>query len=120
MIFVIFTVLFLTVQALLYLQADLPDWIIFYLNDFLVMPLVLTICLVLVRWIKKEPGIRLSLFTVLSLATLYSIYFEVLLPEVTLRYTADPVDVLLYFAGAILFFFLQEPDSSRTGRTKAG
>lgn len=115
-VFLIFTLLFLLVQALIYFTVDLPDWVIFYLNDFLVMPLVLTICLVVVRKIRKEPSIRLSLFTVLSLATLYSVYFEVFLPEVTVRYTADPVDVLLYFAGATLFFFLQEPATTQADK----
>lgn len=87
---------------------DLPDWVVFYLADFLVMPIVLAIALIIVRWLKKDRSIRLSLFTVFSVAAFYSVYFEWYLPEVNPRYTADIIDVFLYFGGSLLFYFLQK------------
>src|SRR5690606_39704458 len=71
--FFIFSCLtFFTILTLQYLQTDLPNWIQFYVNDFLCMPVVLTICLTVVHYIKKDFSIRLSLFTVLSLTIIYS------------------------------------------------
>lgn len=98
---------FFTIIALQYLQIAYPKWIQFYVNDFLCMPVVLTICLSVVHFIKKDYSIRLSLFTVLSLAAIYSVYFEGYLPEEKERYTADILDVVMYFSGSLLFYFLQ-------------
>lgn|SRR5690606_30498648 len=106
--FFIFSCLtFFTILTLQYLQTDLPNWIQFYVNDFLCMPVVLTICLTVVHYIKKDFSIRLSLFTVLSLTIIYSVYFEWYLPQVKTRYTADIMDVIMYFSGSLLFYFLQ-------------
>ncbi len=107
-LFYLFSVIFIIVQVLIFAETDLPDWIRFYLKDFLVMPIVLTICLVLVQRIRKKSNIRLSLFTVLSVATFYTLYFEIILPKITLRYTDDLFDMLLYFCGSLLFYFLQD------------
>ena len=72
------------------------------------MPVVLGICLSIIRRFSKNELLRISLFSAFSLAALYSVYFELYLPEVTARYTSDIMDVLLYFAGAIIFWFVQK------------
>lgn len=105
--FFLFVAIFLILQFLLSLDIYLPNWVVFYVNDFLVMPIVLTICLKVVHLIKKDTAIRLSLFTIFSLTTFYAIYFEVYLPKVEPRYTADVLDVVMYVAGSFLFYFLQ-------------
>lgn len=105
--FFIFVAVFLIIQLLLHLDIYLPDWVVFYLNDFLCMPIVLTICLKVVHLIMKDRSIRLSLFSIFSLITLYTIYFEVYLPTVEPRYTADVLDVVMYITGSLLFYFLQ-------------
>ena len=71
------------------------------------MPIVLSISLFLTRLIHKNKNLRLGLFTAFSVATLYAIYFELYLPGRISRYTADPLDVLLYFSGALIFYFAQ-------------
>ncbi|WP_156879273.1 hypothetical protein [Salinimicrobium xinjiangense] len=58
----------------------------------------------------KQKELRISLFSAFSLAALYSVYFEIYLPEVTTRYTADVVDMLLYFSGALIFWLVQRTD----------
>jgi hypothetical protein len=50
---------------------------------------------------------RLSLFSIFSLTTFYAIYFEIYLPKVEPRYTGDVLDVVMYVAGSLLFYFLQ-------------
>jgi len=71
------------------------------------MPIVLTICLHVVHFIKKDATLRLSLFTTLSLTALYTIYFEIYLPPIEPRYTADFLDVIMYLSGSLIFYFLQ-------------
>ena len=105
--FVVFTIAFLIIQFHTFLQFNLPDWVLFYVKDFLCMPIVLTIGLVVAQVIKKDRSIRLSLFTIMSLTVFYTLYFEIFLPRVHTRYTADLLDVLMYFSGSLLFYFLQ-------------
>ncbi|HSI69317.1 MAG TPA: hypothetical protein VK941_03725 [Gillisia sp.] len=105
--FFLFVAIFLILQILLHLNVNLPNWVVFYVNDFLCMPIVLTICLKAVHLIWKDPTIRLPLFTILSLTTFYAIYFEVYLPKVEPRYTGDVWDVVMYVLGSLLFYFLQ-------------
>jgi len=106
--FIIFSGIFLIVYFLQCIHFPLPSLINNYLNDFLCMPIVLTLCLAFVRFIKKNPGIQLSVFVIFSVTIYYSVYFEYYLPKVNARYTADPIDVLLYFAGAFIFYLLQK------------
>lgn len=95
-------------NLLLLQNFQMPQFFSSYLNDLLCMPVVLGICLFLIRRFNKKKQLKISLFSCLSLAALYSIYFEIYLPKVTQRYTADPVDALLYFIGAIVFYLLQK------------
>ena len=99
--------IFLTITILSWAKVDIPTWITSYVNDFLCMPVVLTICLKTLHYIKKDATILLPLLPILTLTSFYSIYFEWYLPQVETRYTADWVDVIMYFSGALLFYWLQ-------------
>lgn len=88
----------------------LPEFFSSYLNDLLCMPVVLGICLFLIRKFSKNEQLKISLFSAFSLAAFYSLYFELYLPEITQRYTADVVDALLYFTGAFAFWLVQRKD----------
>ncbi|MFL0353062.1 hypothetical protein [Xanthomarina sp. GH4-25] len=90
------------------LALPLPSWIYFYVNDFLCMPMVLSISLAALRFIKKTDAIYVPLSIVLVLTTYYAIYFEWLMPKLHPRYTKDVIDVSLYFLGAFLFFKFQK------------
>ena len=83
------------------------------------MPVVLGICLFLIRKFSRKEQLKISLFSAFSLAAFYSLYFELYLPEVTQRYTADVVDVLLYFTGAFAFWMIQKLDSGTSAIKKA-
>ncbi|PVW11816.1 hypothetical protein [Marixanthomonas spongiae] len=102
-------VLFLGVQSLKLFSVTSPDWVLHYLNDFLTIPIVATLCLHSVWFVKKDRSIRLNVFTTLSLVVLYSVLFEYYLPLQSHRYTADIWDVACYFLGGTVFYFLQEP-----------
>ncbi|WP_146035384.1 hypothetical protein [Salegentibacter mishustinae] len=70
--------------------------------------MVLSICLYAIQFFKKDKTLRLNLFTVLSVFAMYAIYFELILPPLHWRYTADIIDVFLYLIGSFLFYFLQK------------
>lgn len=100
-------VIFFLVQSLILLQIDLPRWVSSYVKDFLVIPIVATISLHGVWWVKKDKTLRLNGFSILSIVILYSIYFEYYLPKTSIRYTADIWDVVCYAIGGIIFYLLQ-------------
>ena len=95
-------------NSLLLKLFRMPAFFSSYVNDLLCMPVVLGVCLFLIRKFSKNKQLKISLFSVLSLAALYSVYSEYYLPKVTERYTADVVDVLFYFTGAIIFWVAQK------------
>lgn len=100
------------VYSLILLDVPIPNWVRFYAADFLCMPIVLSICLLLIRKLKQKPNLQLPLFSILSLTAFYSLYFEVYLPPRSPRYTADNIDVFMYFSGAILFYIIQKQSTS--------
>lgn len=101
-------VVFLCVQSLKSFTIAGPNWTFHYLNDFLAIPIVATFCLNGVWFIKKDNNIRLNIFTILSLVALFSLVFEYYLPQQSYRYTGDICDVVCYFLGGVVFFFLQK------------
>lgn len=105
--------LFLVVQILKFHAFSKPDWIFHYLNDFITIPMVATICLHVIWAIKKDRTIRLNIFTIISLVALFSLYFEFYLPKQSTRYTGDLWDVVCYFLGGMLFYFLQNIPSKK-------
>ncbi len=99
---------FLCVQSLKQLAITKPDWVFNHINDFLTIPLVATLGLHAVWWIKKDKSIRLPIFTIFSLVLLFSIVFEYYLPQYSYRYTDDIWDVICYFFGGIVYYLLQK------------
>lgn len=90
------------------LHIQLPHWTRFYLNDFLCMPIVLSICLMILRIVKKTESLYVPFVAVLALSTYFTLHFEWLMPHYSERYTSDFIDVILYFSGAILFYIFQK------------
>ncbi len=73
------------------------------------MPIVLFICKEVVSYLFKRK-IFLSLSLIIVLTLYYSWYFEYYLANINTRYTADYIDVVLYFIGS-LFFYAQQKRS---------
>lgn len=89
-------------------KFKLPKIINNYVNDFLIIPIVLTICLFILRKTKNNQKYKIPLPVILYLCFLYSVLFEFIFPNYLARYTKDYLDVLLYFAGGIVFCQLQK------------
>ena len=90
------------------LNVPLPKLVNNYVNDFLIIPIVLFICLLFLQRIKKDKSFTLSLGIILYVCFLYSLLFEFIFPKYLARYTSDSFDVLMYFLGGITFFILQK------------
>lgn len=88
-----------------------PNWMRAYFMDFLCMPIVFGIILYLLRLF--QPNFWLSAGLMLSLTLLYTIYFEVILPPINARYTADWGDAFCYTAGAVAAYFVQQSDKKQ-------
>ena len=82
-----------------------------YLNDFLFIPILLFTCLVVLIWIKKDHRYQLSLPIILYVCAVVGISFEYVIPKYLVRYTADPIDVFLYFLSGFIFYLLQKTNS---------
>jgi len=103
--------MFCLVAALIYsaqqLGLPLPDWINNYVNDFLCMPIVLVVCQYVLLYIKSDEDIGIPLALIMAITLYISIYFEYYLPSVNPRYTADFIDIILYFSGAAIFYLTE-------------
>jgi len=90
------------------LNLPFPKWVYFYINDFLCMPIVLSLCLAVSRAIKKTETLYVPLSVVILLTTYFTLHFEWLMPQISIRYTSDIIDVSLYYFGALLFYNFQK------------
>lgn len=89
-------------------SIQLPQFVRFYVNDFLIVPIVLTISLAVIRKVKNNKTLVISLPNILYVSLLYSVIFEFWLPKFHPRYTFDIIDIVLYFLSGFVFYFLQK------------
>lgn len=104
---IIYGLIGITAGTIYYRQSvnlSLPWYVNDYLNDLLLMPLVLGLLSFTIRYLKNDSSFQFSLSFIIGLALYYSLYFEYYLPEVNPRYTGDWIDILLYFFGGFLFY----------------
>ena len=104
-VYIIMFLTALTIYVMQLLMIPLPALVNNYVNDLLYLPLVLGAIEFVIRRLKKDNSFKLPLVAVVFLASFYSFYFEYYLPTVNPRYTADWIDVVLYFLGGFAFFF---------------
>lgn len=78
-----------------------------YLDDILAMPVVLGITLQVFQWIHPQRAkFRFTPVQVLVGWLYFSFLFEFLLPKWSDIYVSDPLDVLMYGLGSLLFYRL--------------
>jgi hypothetical protein len=78
-----------------------------YLDDLLVVPIVLPFVLAILRLLYYQKIAFLNLFMIVSFVLLLSIFFEYILPQRSALYTADSWDIVCYMIGGIVFWFYQ-------------
>ncbi|WP_243699189.1 hypothetical protein [Flavobacterium hiemivividum] len=109
-VYIIMFLTALTIYVMQRLRVPLPDLVNNYVNDLLYLPLVLGAIEFIIRRLKNDNSFKLPITVVVFLASFYSFYFEYYLPTIDPRYTADWIDVVLYFLGGFAFFFIEKID----------
>lgn len=76
-----------------------------YLDDFLAMPIILTIFWTEQRVLWKRFQHPLTIFQIIVFTLAFSIFFEEILPNYNVNYTKDYWDYLAYGLGSLCFYF---------------
>ena len=87
-------------------HAETPAWFRAYITDLLCMPLLLMLSVVFMR-MMWWPHLLLDLKKVMAAWLYVSILFEMILPSLSDRYTADTWDVVVYAIGCMFFIRIQ-------------
>jgi hypothetical protein len=93
-------------------QGSAPVWVRSYGDDLLCLPLVLSVVLTAHRLSTRSDRFTLPGFHGLLAVVLFGILFEVILPLVGTRAVGDPLDVLMYLTGFLVFQAGLNPDYS--------
>jgi hypothetical protein len=94
------------------LYGGVPQMLNDYLTDLLCMPIVLTICLAGVRFVKGDATINAGIAMITVVTLQFIILFELVLPAFSSNYRGDWLDVLMYVSGA-LFFAVDDRQQAR-------
>jgi hypothetical protein len=73
----------------------LPKLIHNYYNDFVSIPIVLSVSLWFAKRVRHNNDIRFSFWQCMLLVAMYSWFFESYLPKINSRYSADVFDVVV-------------------------
>ncbi len=91
------------VVRLLEAAGSAPGWVRGYGDDLLCLPLVLSVVLTAHRLAGRSGRFTLPGFHGLLAVLLFGILFEGILPLTAAGAVADPLDVLMYLAGFLVF-----------------
>lgn len=78
-----------------------------YLDDILVLPIILPPTLVLLRFFFKNEKLVLGIPLIVTAWIMLSVVFEVLLPFYSEVYTGDYLDLLFYLAGGNAYWIYE-------------
>ncbi|MEC5145628.1 hypothetical protein [Chitinophaga sp. 212800010-3] len=93
------------VHLVRYYSLPLPALINGQLTDFLAVPVIAHIALIVVRlFVVRNPYYIMPLYYILFIVGYVSVVFEWLMPAVSAKYTGDWLDVAAYLAGGIYFY----------------
>ena len=79
-----------------------------YLDDLLVMPILLTVALVVMRILLKNKTFELDAVMLVMAFVMISVLFEIILPNYSDRYTRGSWDVLCYAIGTFLYVWFRK------------
>ncbi|SEA76085.1 hypothetical protein [Psychroflexus halocasei] len=96
--------------------VEFPVFIRSYFMDLLCMPVICGITFFLLRFFKED--FYLTKWHVISLTIMYAIYFEMIMPPISERYTADVWDIVMYALGSFLFYQVQKIDLKNIAQKK--
>lgn len=106
-LFIVLLILYAVHLSIKYNSIVVPVWISSYVADLLCVPFILSLFVMIVRFVKKQNTFRLPPSMIVFAVLYISFVFEYLMPKYSARYTADPVDVVFYVIGGVFYFFFQ-------------
>ena len=106
--FLIFFVLYIYTLGVKFLNFPAWDWVHFYLADSLAIPIICSISLKAVQWIKNDSTLYLSKTKIAVTVIYLCVFFEYILPYFSPKYTSDYIDCLAYIFGGIIYWFYQK------------
>lgn len=107
-VFIVLMTLYLLHLVLKANQLYQPALISSYFADLICVPFVMSLSLVLLRLLKQDDNLQLSIAKIVFFVVYVSLVFEWLLPMYSDRYTSDVGDVVAYAIGAILYYLFQK------------
>lgn len=84
----------------------------YYLGDFLCMPLVLSIGLIAIQNLTQFHIWQLTKLQIGITTILYALLFEWLFPQYFTNLVADPIDIVMYVLGSLIFTVFINPIKS--------
>lgn len=75
-----------------------------YLDDLLALPILLGMYQLFIQKIKND--FTVTWYMTVTAVIMLSVHFEVIMPLIHQKYTADIFDVLMYILGAVCFHLL--------------
>lgn len=106
-IYYFFLLVGLTVYLLQKSEVLLPYFVRNYLNDILIMPLMLKFITILLKRLYGA-DFRLTNFHLLIIWIYFSFLFEFIFPLYLDRYTADFFDIIAYLVGVLIFKLIEQ------------
>lgn len=103
--FIVIYAIYLSYYIIKQTDLSVPVFVSSYLADLLCIIIVNTFALWLIRKIKNLPHYEFSIGTVSLSVLLFSVYFEVVLPQVNSYHVADVWDVLCYLISGFVYLF---------------
>lgn len=103
--FIVISAIYLSYYIIKQTDLSVPVFVSSYLADLLCIIIVNTFALWLIRKIKNLPHYEFSIGTVSLSVLLFSVYFEVVLPQVNSYHVADVWDVLCYLISGFVYLF---------------
>lgn len=103
--FIVISAIYLSYYIIKQTDLSVPVFVSSYLADLLCIIIVNTFALWLIRKIKNLPHYEFSIGTVSLSVLLFSVYFEVVLPQVNNYHVADVWDVLCYLISGFVYLF---------------
>ncbi len=115
--FPLFFIMAILIYMMQYSDIPLPLIINNHVNDFFCIPIVLFICQYVIRYVKSNRQLLMPVPLLLVITSMYCIYFEYYLPKSNKRYTADSIDIVMYFLGLFYFYVMEYITIKKTIRS---
>ena len=108
--FVVLMFSYFLIRYLRFAFDVLPDFLRFHLTDLLFVPTMSLFALIILRFTRRDPTLKVHWLSVAVQVVIVSVYFEWYLPNNSPEehiHVSDLVDCVMYALGGIIFILFQ-------------